>query len=40
MFVFFKKIYSQNDETGTLEVLENKIFFTAQAWLEDLYKIL
>ena len=30
-------MYSQNDETGVLEVLEIKMFFTAQAWWEDLY---
>ena len=26
MFMLFKKMYSQNDETGVLEALENKIF--------------
>ena len=36
MFIFFKKMYSQNGETGILEVLENKIFFAAQPWWEDL----
>ena len=25
-------MYSQNDKTGVLEVLEIKIFFTAQPW--------
>ena len=34
------KMYSQNDETGILEVLENKISFAAQLWWEDLYRIL
>ena len=29
MFIFLKMIYSQNDETGVLEVLENKILFAA-----------
>ena len=33
-------MYSQNDETGILEALENKIFFAAKAWWEDLYRIL
>ena len=33
-------MYSQNDETGILEVLENKISFAAQLWWEDLYRIL
>ena len=40
MFIFFKYMYSQNDETGALEALENKIFFTAQPWCEDLHRIL
>ena len=31
-------MHSYNDETGILEVLEIKIFFAAQAWLEDLYR--
>ena len=48
MFIFFKKMkklkikkkmYSQN-EAGVLQTLENKIFFTAQPWWEDLYRIL
>ena len=34
------KMYSQNDETGVLEVVENKIFFSAQPWWGDLYRIL
>ena len=29
MVIFFQKMFSQNDETGVLAVLENKIFFTA-----------
>ena len=29
MFIFLKTIYSQNDETGVLEVLEDKILFAA-----------
>ena len=28
-------MYSQNDETSILEVLEIKIFFTAQQWWEE-----
>ena len=44
LFIFFPmiilKMYSQNDETGILEVLENKISFAAQLWWEDLYRIL
>ena len=28
----FQKVYSQNDETGVLEVLEIKTFFAAQPW--------
>ena len=38
--MFMSKIYSQNDATGVLEVLENKIFFAAQPWWEDLYRVL
>ena len=30
------KVYSQNDETYVLEVLENRIFSAAQPWWEDL----
>ena len=38
MFIFFQKMYSQNDKTGILEALENKIFFAAEtSW--DLYRI-
>ena len=33
--MFMLKAYSQNNETGVLEVLENN-FFTAQPWWEDL----
>ena len=29
MFIFFQKMYSQSNKTGTLEALENKIFFAA-----------
>ena len=32
MSIFFKMMYSQNDETGVLEVLQIKIFFAAQPW--------
>ena len=32
-------MYSQNDETGVLEVLETKVFFAAQPWWEGLYRI-
>ena len=32
-------MHSYNNETGILEVLEIKIFFAAQAWLEDPYRI-
>ena len=38
--MFVLKMYSQNDETGVLEFLESKIFFAAQPWWEDLYRIL
>ena len=37
--LFILQMYSQNDETGILEVLENEIFFAAQSWWEDLYRI-
>ena len=40
MFTFFKKMSSQNDETGILEAQENKNFFATQPWWEDLYRIL
>ena len=30
IFIFFKKMHSQNDEIGVLEVREIKIFFAAQ----------
>ena len=39
IFIFFKKMYSQNDEIGVLEVLEIKIFFASQPCWEDLYRI-
>ena len=32
-------MYAQNNETGVLDVLENKTFFAAQTWWEDLYRI-
>ena len=38
--MFVLKIYSQNDETGVLEVLESKILFAAQPRWEDFYRIL
>ena len=31
-------IYSQNDEAGVLEVLEIKVFLTAQLWWADFWK--
>ena len=31
-------MYSQNDETGVLEVLEIKIFFYVQQWLPGFYQ--
>ena len=31
-------MHSYNDETGILEVLEIKIFFAAQAWLEEVFE--
>ena len=37
--MFMSKMYTQNDEKGILEVLENKIVFAAQPWWEDLYRI-
>ena len=38
MFIFCKRIYSQNDETGILEVLEIFFFFATQPSWADLYK--
>ena len=38
--MFMLKMYSQNDKTGILEVLENKIFIVVQPWWEDHYRIL
>ena len=38
--MFMLKMYSQNDEAGILDVLENKILFAAQPWWKDLYRIL
>ena len=37
MFMFLKMMYSQNDETGALEVLVIKIFFAAQPWQAELF---
>ena len=34
--MFMLKIYSHNNETGILEVLENELFFAAQPRWEDL----
>ena len=34
------KMYSTNDQTSILEVLENQILFAAQPWSEELYRIL
>ena len=34
------KMYSQNDETGILEALEEKIFFASQPRWEDFSRIL
>ena len=36
-FLQKKKMYSQNDETGVLEVLEINFFFAAQPWSTDFY---
>ena len=33
--MFMLKMYSQNDKTGVLVVIESKIFFAAQPWWED-----
>ena len=33
-------VYSHNDESGVVQVLEIKIFFAAQPWWEDFYRIL
>ena len=38
--MFMLKIYSHNNETGILEVLENELFFAAQPRWEDFYRIL
>ena len=38
MFIFCKRMYSQNDETGILEVLEIFFFFATQPSWADLYK--
>ena len=40
MFIFFKRIYSQNDEAGVLEALENKTSLAAQTLWGDPYRIL
>ena len=32
-------MYSQNNETGVLEVLEIKILFAAQPWWAEFYRI-
>ena len=37
--MFMLKMYSQNVETCILEFLENEIFFAAQPWWEDFYRI-
>ena len=34
------KMYSQNDQTSILEILQNKILFPAQPWSEERYRIL
>ena len=40
IIVFFFDAYSQNDETGVLEVLEIKFFFPDQPWWELLHNFL
>ena len=45
MFIFFKMMYSQNDETGVLDVLEIRVFFRCPAamvgnFLDNFLKIL
>ena len=37
LLMFMLEMYSQYDETGILEVLENRIFVAGQPWWEDLY---
>ena len=33
--MFMLKMYSENDETDILEVLDSEIFFVAQPWWEN-----
>ena len=39
MLNFLKLMYSQNNETGILEVLKIKIFFAAQSWWAEFLRI-
>ena len=40
LLFFFFDAFSQNDETGVLEVLEIKFFFPDQPWWELLHNFL